>query len=93
MYQDFCREYPDVVISYVYYYKKVKSLNMLKSLKCDLHEKHLEDCHRLTQVEFCEIDVDGGRDMKIFDGCDDCVKFATHITAATGVRCLYHKEK
>ena len=48
MYQDFCTEHPDVLILYIYYYKKVKSLNIsLVKLgeeeceKCDLHEKHL----------------------------------------------------
>ena len=32
--------------------------------KCDLHEKHLKDCHRLFKGEFCEISVDGARHMK-----------------------------
>ena len=31
--------------------------------------------------------------MKTVDGCDDCVNFTTHTTAATEVRSLYHKEK
>ena len=55
MYQDFCTKHPDVTISYVYYYKKVKSLNITfvklggeECEKCDLHEKYLEDCHRLV---------------------------------------------
>ena len=61
--------------------------------KCDLHEKHLKDCHRLFKAEFCEISVDGARHMKIFDGCDDCVIFTKHITAAAQARPLYHKGK
>ena len=100
MYQDFCTEHPDVTISYVYYYKKVKSLNIIfvklgeeESEKCDLHEKHPEDCHRLSKAEFCEISVDGGKHMKTFDGCDDCVNFKKYITAATEARSLHRKEK
>ena len=96
MYQDFCTEHPDVTISYVFYYKKVDSLNICfvklgeeECEKCDFHEKHLEDCHRLSKAEFCEISVDGGRHMKTFDGCDDCLNF----TAATEARSLYCEEK
>ena len=67
MYQDFCMEHPDVTILYVsYYYKKGKSSNIsfvgenvVRKLgegeceKCDLPEKHLNDCHRLPKAEFC----------------------------------------
>ena len=86
MYQDFCTEHTDVTIWYVYYYKKVRSLNIsLLKLgeeeceKCDLHEKHLEDCHRLSKAKFCEISLNGGRHMKTFDGCDDCVNFTKQL--------------
>ena len=61
--------------------------------KCDLHEKHLEDCHRLSKAEFCEISVGGRRYMKIFDGCNDCANFTKHITAVAEARSLYRKEK
>ena len=72
MYQDFCTEHPDVTISYVSNYKKVKSFNISfvklgeeECEKCDLHEKHLEDCHRLSTAEFCEISVDGWRHLMV----------------------------
>ena len=31
--------------------------------------------------------------MKTFDGCDDCVNFTKHTTAAIEARSLYRKEK
>ena len=100
IYQDFCTEHPDVTILYVYYYKKVKSLSMIfvklgeeECEKCDLHEKHLKDCHRLSKAEFFEFSVDSGRHMKTFHGCDDFVNFTKHITATAEARSLYRKEK
>ena len=60
---------------------------------CDLHEKHLKDCYRLSKAEFCEISIDGVRHIKKFDGCDDCVNFTKHIRAAIEVKSLYRKEK
>ena len=98
--QDFCTDHPEVTTSYVYYYKKDKTLNISfvklgeeECEKCDLHEKHLEDCHTLSKIEFCEISIDRGKHMKTFDGCDDCVNFTKHITSATEARSLYLKTK
>ena len=54
--------------------------------------KSICHCHRLSKMEFCEISVGGGRHMKTFDGCDDCVNSAKHKTAATKARSLYCKE-
>ena len=56
--------------------------------KCDLREKNLHYCYRLSQAKFYEISVGGGRHMKKFDDCDDYVNFAKHIRAATAVRSL-----
>ena len=99
MYQDCCREHLDIMISNVYYYKNIKSLNIIfvkfskEYEKCDLHEKHLENCHQLSKVEFCEISIDRVRHMKTFYGCDDCVNFTKHITPATEARSHFCKEK
>ena len=50
MFKDFCSRYEDIKISYAYYYKKVKKMNIRfvklgeeECERCDLHDKHLED--------------------------------------------------
>ena len=56
--QDFCDSNPDDKVSYTYYYKKIKILNIsLVKLgeeceRCNLHDKHLEEGHGLDKTDF-----------------------------------------
>ena len=58
MFKEFRGKYPDIEISYTYYYTKVKRLNISfvklgeeECEKCDLHDRHLEEVHGLDKSD------------------------------------------
>ena len=63
MFKAFCSRYEDVKISYAYFYKTVKKMNISfvklgeeECERCDLHDKHLEDTHKLEKHELSKPD-------------------------------------
>ena len=101
MFKDFFSRYEDVKISYAYYCKKVKKKMNISFIKlgeeecerCDLHDKHLEDIHKLDKHELSKPDENGKYRKPTFVDCADCVDFELHIKRSTEARERYHEEK
>ena len=101
MFKDFCSRYENVKISYVYYYyKKIKKtyisfvkLGEEECKRCDLHDKHLEDIHKLDKHELSKPDENGKNRKPIFVDCADCGNSELHIKTATEARERYREEK
>ena len=100
MFKVFCSRYEDVKISYGYYYKKVKKMNISfvklgeeECERCDLHDKHLEDIHKLDKHELSKPDENGKNRKPIFVDCADCGNSELHIKTATEARERYREEK
>ena len=94
MYKDFCTSNP-VKISYNYYNKKVKKMN-IKFVKlgeeeceqCDLHERHLET-HKPEKVP-----NDGKENNKrTYDNCEFCGDFISRTKTASQARESYRRDK
>ena len=51
--------------------------------RCDLHDKHLEDIHKLDKHELSKPDENEKYRKPIFVDCADCVDFEIHINTAT----------
>ena len=94
MYKDFCTSNP-VKISYNYYNKKVKKMNISfvklgeeECERCDLHERHLET-HKPEEVP-----NDGKENNKrTYDNCESCGDFISHIKTASQARESYRRDK
>ena len=61
--------------------------------RCDLHDKHLEDIHKLDKHELSKPDENGKNRKPTFVDCADCVDFELHIKTATEARERYREEK
>ena len=61
--------------------------------RCDLHDKHLEDIHKLDKHELSNPDENEKYGKPIFVDCADCVDFEFHINTATEARERYREEK
>ena len=66
LFKDVCSRYEDVKISYAYYYKKVKKMNISfvkfgeeECERCDLHDKQLEVIQKLDKHELSKPDENG----------------------------------
>ena len=95
MFRDFCSRYEDVKTSDAYYYKKIKKneYQLCKAWRCDLHDKHLEDNHKLHKYELSKSDENRKNRKPTFVDCADCVDFELHIKTATEARERYREEK
>ena len=100
MFKDFCSRHEDVKIFYAYYYKKGKKMNISfvklgeeECERCDIHDKHLEDIHKLDKHELSKPDENGkNRKPTSFD-CADCADFELHIKTAAEAREIYREKK
>ena len=61
--------------------------------RCDLHDKHLEDIHKLDKHELSKPDENGKNRKPVFVDCADCVNSELHIKTATEARERYREEK
>ena len=61
--------------------------------RCDIHDKHLEDIHKLDKHELSKPDENGKYRKPTFVDCADCVDFELHIKTATEARERYREEK
>ena len=100
MFKDFCSRYKDVKISFAYYYKKVKKMNISfvklgeeECERCDLHNKHSENIPKWDKHELSKPDENGQNRKPTFVDCADCVDFELHIKTATEARERYCEEK
>ena len=100
LFKDVCSRYEDVKISYAYYYKKVKKMNISfvkfgeeECERCDLHDKQLEVIQKLDKHELSKPDENGkNRKPTSFD-CADCADFELHIKTAAEAREIYREKK
>ena len=62
--------------------------------RCDFHDKHLEDIHKLDKHELSKPDENGKKNRKpTFVDCAVCVDFELYIKTATKAREKYREEK
>ena len=61
--------------------------------RCDLHDKHLEDIHKLDKHELSKPDENGKNRKQTLVDCADCVGFELHIKIATEATEKCHEEK
>ena len=61
--------------------------------RCELHDKHLEDIHKLGKHELSQQDENGKNRKPAFVACVDCVDSELHIKRATKARERYRKKK
>ena len=61
--------------------------------RCDLHNKHLEDIHKLDKHELSKPDENGKNTKPTFVDFADCVDFELHTKTATKARERYCEEK
>ena len=94
MFKDFCSRYEDVKISYAYYYKNISFLKLREEEceRCDLHDKHLEDIHKLDKHELSKPDENGKNRKPTFVDCADCDDFQFDIKTETEARERYQEE-
>ena len=100
MFKDFCSRFENVKISYAYYYKKVKKMNIsfvkfgeVECERCDLHDKDLEDIHKWDKHELSKPDENEKNRKPTFVDCVHCADFEVHIKTATEARERYREEK
>ena len=61
--------------------------------RCDIHDKHLEDIHKLDKHELSKPDETGKNRKQTLVDCADCVGFELHIKIATEAKEKCHEEK
>ena len=61
--------------------------------RCDFHDKHLEDIHKLDKHELSKPDENGKNRKPTFVDYADCVDFELHIKTATKARERYCEKK
>ena len=99
MHKDYCEKFPHLFVSYTYYQKKVKSLNISFVLveedceSCELHSIHLKHVHLLKDADHHIVDSDRKRKNKTFTECNTCDNYTTRISKAIGARSVYKAEK
>ena len=88
------------MVSYAYYYKVLKSLNISfvklgeeECEKCELQNKHLR--HEHPEIEVIEPEKKRRKivDKRSVDGCETCMKFKGHIDIANRCREEYKNDK
>ena len=100
MYKDYCNTYPNDSVSYNYYRKVVKNLN-ISFVKlgeeeceiCELHTSHLSEEHKLSESEHNTQSENGKTTKKVFPDCATCDRFQKHIQTAKEARSSYQDEK
>ena len=99
MHKDYCEKFPHSLVSYSYYQRKVKSLNISfvklgeECESCELHSIHLKDVHLLKDADHHIVDPDGKRKKKTFAECNTCDNYTTHISMAIEARSMYKAKK
>ena len=95
MHKDYCEKIPHLLVSYGYYQKKVKSINIsfVKLVEedcdsCELHSIHLKDVHSLKDADHHIVDSDRKKKKKTFTECS-----TTRISKAIGARSVYKAKK
>jgi hypothetical protein len=100
MYKDYYNTYPNGSVSYNYYRKIVKNLN-ISFVKlgeeeceiCELHTSHLSEEHKLSESEHNTQSENGKTTKKVFPDCATCDRFQKHIQTAKEARSSYQEEK
>ena len=100
MHKDYCEKFPHLLVSYSYYQKKVKSLNIIfvklvekDCESCELHSIHLKDVHLLKDADHHIVDPDRKRKKKTFTESNTCDNYTTRISKAIEARSVYKAEK
>ena len=100
MHRDYIEEFPEYTVSYAYYYKVLKSLNISfvklgeeECEKCELQSKHL--LHEHPELDVIEPETKRRKtvDKRSVDGCETCMIFKVHIDIANRCREEYKKDK
>ena len=61
--------------------------------RCDFHDKHLQDIHKLDKYELSKPDENGKNRKSTFVDCAYCVDFELHIKITIVARERYREEK
>ena len=100
LFKDVCSRYEGVKISYAYYYKKIKKMNISfvkfgeeECERCDLHDKQLEVIQKLDKHELSKPDEKWKTRKPTSFDCADCANFELPIETGAKAREIYREKK
>ena len=101
MHRDYVKEHPENVVSYAYYSKMVKSLNISfvklgeeECELCELHSNHLKETEKIAMEgdePVCK--KKKGNEKRVVDGCAVCSTFSKHTETSNRSREEYKHDK